>query len=301
MTVPVGSTAELAARITRLSAQARTGANPRAMLLPVLDADPPAGDPTNVWGFDDGRIRWRGSNGVVHEILPRWPILTLSSDPLTDSGIDLYHHGPSDELRLRRSNGTWARYGSLAPASSAAEVDPGGATTVPKNSPPPPHLHRDTWAATWGRTLCTVHGPEDGATILGYGQEGRLSGSHGTRRVMFGLDHAAIEAALAGSQVEAVELTLLNTDMTSGGFHRFGGHDMADPPGVYTSVREQVFSGNWPTNGTGEPWRGGTGDITWFGRALRDAQIKGITLDSSAHGDLSWPSFALRITYTHTH
>lgn len=38
--------------------------------IPVLGADPPASDTTNVWLFPDGRLRWRKPSGVVAEFTP---------------------------------------------------------------------------------------------------------------------------------------------------------------------------------------------------------------------------------------
>jgi hypothetical protein len=37
--------------------------------IPVLNADPPAGDPTNVWLFADGRLRVRLPNGTVQQVI----------------------------------------------------------------------------------------------------------------------------------------------------------------------------------------------------------------------------------------
>lgn len=296
--------ARLMAEVAHIRALAEAGARPRALIIPVVDADPSAEDPTNIWGFDDGRLRWRGTDGVVHEILPRFPLLSLSANPSAASGIDIYRHASSDELRVRRADGTWARYAAIAPASSSSSNDPGGSTTKPRQANTSPHTHRQTYAASWGRTMCPVHGAETG----GESSYGRWSSTHGRRRVMIGFNDAAIRADLAGADIRKVELSMRNTHayLNSGITVRWGGHNKSSPPSAYSAVRRNVWSGHWPKNGTGATWRGGKGDILWFGRALRDNTIKGLVVDQltdsvTFYGALDWSSVRLRITYSHKH
>lgn len=42
----------------------------RPLRIPVLGADPPTGDPTNLWAFPDGRIRYRRPDGTISNFIP---------------------------------------------------------------------------------------------------------------------------------------------------------------------------------------------------------------------------------------
>lgn len=302
---PVG---RLAAELKALRDQALK-TRKAAFVLPVLDADPEPDDPTNLWAFDDGRIRWRGTDGTVHQFVPtadqQYRIRSLSAAPPASSGIDFYRHSSSDEFRIRRPDGSWARY---APITAASTTDGGGGTSaagsttskakVRKKSP---RTFRKTYAPTWGRTMCPVHGPEGGGEVT----FGRWSGTHGQRRVMLGFNDAAIRADLAGATIRRVEITARTTHFyaNSGGTIRWGGHNRSDPPGGYSAVRRNVFAAHWPKVGVAT--RGGTGSVTWIGRAFRDNRIKGLVVDQLSdsvgfYGRLVWGSVRLRITYTTT-
>lgn len=231
------------------------GSRPRAFRIPVLDDDPPAGDPTNLWAFDDGRLRFRGSDGTVHEYHPVG-----------------YGGGTSDG---------------------------GGTTSKPKQPDPQPTTHRRTWSATWGDMFDPSRGDEGQHPELYYGT---FPGSaHGNRRLMIGLNDSSIRSALSGADIDRVEIRFTNTWAwwNSGVQVHLGGHNVSSGPGHYSSVRESVFVGHWPKSG-GRTWRNAG---TWYGRALRDNNIKGITIhqpssSNAYYGAMKWASFDIRITYT---
>lgn len=292
---------KLAARLAGQRAVGRAGAYPRAFRIPILDADPDADDPTNLWAFDDGRVRFRGSDGTVHELEPGFGMLTLASAPAASTGINVYHHASSDTLRVRRPDGTWAVYNPSTVSAQTGQTAPGSTTTQNKQADSQPTTKRKTYSASWGRAFNDVRGPEDAGNLY----YGRWDSTWGERRIMLGLPDAAIRADLAGASIQKVELHLRNVDSYAfaGIEIYFGGHNQSAKPGSYSSVREQIFHDHWPHSGTGATWRGGSGDITWFGKKLRDNVIKGITVNQpsgsrSYYGQLDWSSFQLRITYS---
>lgn len=72
---PIDPYQALAQQITDLQAQVRDLQRVRPFVIPVLSADPPTTDPTNIWLFPDGRLRARhlntaGSAFVTREWVP---------------------------------------------------------------------------------------------------------------------------------------------------------------------------------------------------------------------------------------
>lgn len=64
---------QLSAQLRELEAQVRALRTPRPFQAPILDEDPPETDPTNVWIFPDGKLRFRflnpaGSAYVYREV-----------------------------------------------------------------------------------------------------------------------------------------------------------------------------------------------------------------------------------------
>lgn len=289
--------AQFAEKLAGIAGQA-SNTRTTGFRVPVVDSDPGLDFPTNLWGFDDGRIRWRGTDGAVHELAAGYPLLSLSSNPAASSGIDIYRHSTSDELRVRRPDGTWAAYASKAATSTSDSTQGGSTTTKPRQTDTAPTRKRRTYAATWGRTFCATHGVETG-TDLRYGVF--AGSSHGMRRIMVGFDDAAIRSALAGASIKAVELHMTNTDSWAhaGIDVRFGAHNRSAPPAAYSAVRRGAYTGHWPESGDGVTWRSVS---RWFGTAFRDGTIRGLTIDQPAgdayYGEMRWPSVRLRITFT---
>lgn len=58
---------QLAAALRRINDRASLSRTP-GLQLPIFDDNPPADDPTTLWGTDDGRLKFRGTDGTVHEL-----------------------------------------------------------------------------------------------------------------------------------------------------------------------------------------------------------------------------------------
>lgn len=99
--------AQNAARRTsqRLAEQLRRMAKtprPSGLVIPILDADPSGDDPTNLWGFNDGRVMFRPvPGGTIYQV-------TFSAHSVTTSGTP---KPPDPEPRLygKIYDAQWAR------------------------------------------------------------------------------------------------------------------------------------------------------------------------------------------------
>lgn len=92
-----------------------------SLVVPVLDEDPDADDPTNLWLLNDGRLRGRDAEGRIREWVATAPGSSTSSDPkpavltphlhqqtyeATDSACYCPVHGVEDPLYFGRVNAT---------------------------------------------------------------------------------------------------------------------------------------------------------------------------------------------------
>lgn len=309
---------EAAARYAAMEAQERLAAKMQGLAnlalatrstgfrVPTLDSDPGVDFPTNLWGFDDGRLRWRGTDGTVHEFLPatgqRAAIPTLADATAQSRGYKLWFNGGSGELRGELADGSVVRYAPVVADTSTdgGEAQQGsGTSTKPKISDPRPTKRRDTYKATWGRSYDN-HG-KHGGNRLTYGT---FPGSlHTEQRIMLGFNDAAMRADLAGASILRVEYRHLNTHAWwNGADIRFGTHRASAAADNYGANRVGVFTRHWPKVGLG----GGTGGWRtiprWLGAAFRDDSASGLTIDQptagTAHyGELDLSSVELRITY----
>lgn len=300
---------ELARMLGRIADHARQ-IRSQGQAIPVLDADPPVDDPTNEWMFDDGRRRYRGADGTVHEILPtvdyRPAIPTFATNPLFSSGWRLWFHGGTGELRGYLANGTVVRYAPVTAGSSGdgGTGSAGGSTTTkPKPTETKTVKRERTYTPTWARAFCPSHGVETGASLY-YGDS--VFSSHGQRKIMIGFDDAAIRADLNGSINREVWIKAHNDHAyaNSGVDIRWGGHNRSGPPGAYSSVRERVWTDHWPKVGYGAPVRDGWRKAPlWFANQLRDGNIRGLTINQQSgadpyYGAIDWDSIRLRVIYT---
>jgi hypothetical protein len=195
-------------------------------------------------------------------------------------------------LRARTFDGTVREYAQEAPAGSSTS-----GTLLPDN--PTPAGYRTIYPATWGESYCSVHGVESGTNL----EYGTASGtSHGDYRIMLGLDYATIQADLVGATITGVDFTLENTDSwaTADVEIFMGAHAEATAPAIYTPTRLYAFQDPWPRYGRGAYWRSAS---TWFGSALRDGDILGITIEppstsNGQHGECRWASFSIAISYS---
>lgn len=215
-------------------------------------------------------------------------IPVLDEDPEDDDPTNLWLLNDG-RLRSRTADGTIHEY---TPA-----VSPGGSTsTVPKPPAVSMFQHQTTWESDEASCYCPVHGVEG---LMYYGQ---LDTTHGERRLMYGFDDAAIRTALLDSVVRKVELraTNLHAYRDDGVSIRWGGHSAGSLGSAFSQNYPGVWSGNWPSVGGGT-WRT---IPNWFGTALKDDLIRGLTVDQpttspSYYGQLS-QGISLRITYTNT-
>lgn len=297
--------AELIWRVREESRQGRT----QGFAIPTLDDDPPAGDPTTIWRFEDGRLRVRRADGGVDEFVPtvdyRPQLPSFSTAPSLESGWRFWMDPDNGVLRCRLADDSIMSFIPDTGAGSGGEggtgSSGGGSSKTPKPADPRPHRHTATFPATWAKTFCTKHGKEGGSQL----HYGFYPGSHGTRRIMLGLNDSAIRSELNGATIRGVAIRMRNTHAyaNSGIEVHFGGHDKSGEPAGYSSVRERVFHNHWPKSGFGKDWRGAP---DWFGRKLRDGAISGITINQPSnsigfYGQMDPSSFRIRITYTHAH
>lgn len=294
---------ELLARVAKQAAQTYR------LRVPELDVDPDDDDPVNLWLLADGRLRARTSAGTVHEYVPiadqRPGLPTFSSDPAASSGWRLWLDGATGRLKARLQSGTVQQFAPVTTATSTAGGTPVAGpvvSTVTKPPDPVPKSYRKIYVPTWARAFCSSHGVETGSTLY-YGNLG--SGAHGERRIMIGLDDAQIRADLGGSTIRAVELKVQNEHAWSydGTTISWGGHNRHDAPDTFSAVQRDAWSSRWPRVGYG----GGDDQYHemshgWFGRALRDNQIKGLTVDQptgkTSYGALDWATLRLAIDYS---
>lgn len=292
----------VARKMREISDQARIPRT-QGLVIPVLDADPDPTDPTNMWRFEDGRLRVRRADGGVDEFLPatqyRPALPTFASAPSIASGWRIWAR-TDGTLQFRLADDSIITLGAGGSSSgTGGEGSTGsGSSGTPKPADPKVVKRVKTYSAAWGRSMCPVHGPEQGGSLY----YGRWSSTHGQRKVMLGLPDGTIRSDLSGATIRSVEFHFRNDHAYShaGVEIKMGGHNKSSAPGGYSSVRENVFRGHWPKSGEGKYWRPAP---TWFGEALRDGNIRGFTInqrsDSVGHyGAMAWGTFKVRITYT---
>ena len=274
-------------------------------VLPVLDTDPDADDPTNLWGFADGQMNFRTPDGTVHRFSPSTgapiQIPTFASAPAFSSGHRLWFDGSTGALNGYLNNGNLVVYSADSASSSSAGGGPSGpstASTVAKPADPKPASYRKTYSTNWQRTFCERHGVESDEH---YGEYGPV---HGERRIMFGFPDSTMRSDLAGATITKVELKMQNTYSWSyGGIDiHFGLHAKDTAPGSVSQNRKDVYVGSWPRSGYGggsDKWRTVSSSI---GRRFRDDDCRGMTIDQPAgrtlYGACDRSTLQLRISYT---
>jgi hypothetical protein len=72
--------ARLAAELNRLRQRVKAMED-GGLKVPILDEDPSADDPTNLWLFNDGRLRGRDASGNIREWVPTAPGSSTSGTP----------------------------------------------------------------------------------------------------------------------------------------------------------------------------------------------------------------------------
>lgn len=304
MTQPEQSTdpsTRLAARLAKWEARL-TALERRGQRIPILDDDPGPDDYTNIWMLNDGRLRVKDAQGNVHEFVPavdyRPVVPTFASDPAVSTGWRAWLNGATGQLRVYNSSNVVKQYNAVA-ATAAPDGGTGSAggstTTVPKPAVVQRTTHVSVWSADDANCYCPVHGVE---SDLYYG---RYSATHGERRLMFGFDATAIRSAITSQgwilKIE-LKVTNLHSYANSGIQIHWGGHNIDTLGSGFSQRYADVWMGHWPKSG------GGTWRVipTWFGEALRDGLIRGLTVDqpsaSISYYGLLRSDLQLRITYS---
>lgn len=274
-------------------------------VAPVLDVDPDADDPTNVWLFADGQLNSRTPDGNVHRYPPStgapMPIPTFATAPTFSSGHRIWFNGTTGALQGYLANGTLQTYSADAVATSSSGGGPSTpvtSSTVAKPADPKPKSYRKTYSTDWQRTFCSRHGVESDEHY------GTYDGTHGERRIMFGFPDGTMRSDLAGAKITKVELKMQNTYAWSyGGITvHFGLHAKDSAPGSFSQNRKDVYVSDWPRSGYGggsDKWRTVS---TSIGNRFRDDDCRGMTIDQpggrTLYGACDRSTLQLRISYT---
>jgi hypothetical protein len=111
---------QLAEQIRLLQAEVRDLRRPRPFLIPVLSADPPTSDPTNMWLFPDGRLRARHLNPAGSAFVTREWVPTAAGAATTGTAI-----APPTSAPTTRQTEWSATYTQSYRQSGAARTDAG--------------------------------------------------------------------------------------------------------------------------------------------------------------------------------
>jgi hypothetical protein len=278
--------------------------------IPLLNADPASDSGYTIWRFADGRVRHR-IGGTVHTLVPvvdseTWPdIPTLSSDPAASTGIDIYIHGGSGELRSRAANGTWLRYAPITATTSSDSAPKASTSTSTSKTTKAADTSLETYTLpfdlTWGASWCDSHNAWEADGEAYYGNY--PYSVHGQRRVMLGFNDTAIRNFIGSGQATQVELYLANvhTNPDQGTQLRIGGHSNSARPSGYSGiVARNVVSrhygkreAKWVTISTVKS--------PWFAKRLKSGEVRGILIDqnslsSALYGAINPGPTKLRLT-----
>lgn len=274
----------------------------KALRIPILDADPPVGDPTNIWVFADGRLRVRMPDGSVKNYIHSedsdfWPnVPVLASDPAASTGIDIWALSTNGQLSVRHSTGI-VRYnpataGAIGATTSSA---PPPTSDVPKPGTTTPVSYQKTYNSTWSQSYHQAGSQRSDTNDLYYG---RIESFHGENRSMVGFNHGAIAADLAGATISKVEVYIRNKHsyFNSGVDLHIGTHNQSAKPANYAANRTGVSSPHYGK--TESAWRTISDN---FGNWFRDGSAKGLVFDqpstSSSYYGYADNNVSLRITY----
>jgi len=280
-----GGWQQLVARIQRLEDEL-AGLRQRALRVPVLDADADAANPANLWAFSDKRLRVRLDNGDVLDVQPSGDatttvLRTYATNPSAASGVNLWLHGGTGELRARLANGTVQRFTPQVATTSSDSPTTAPPTTSSVGKPIQPQLktYRTVHDATWTQSY------DSDGQVLGFDVRfGRppLDGPDTAKekRAMVGFDDAALRAVLSGARITRVELWLSMQDTYNrdGVTAHVGTHAYASKPAEYGYRERGISSGHYGR--TESRWR--TID-TRIGRELAADVVRGIVLDQPSN------------------
>jgi hypothetical protein len=201
-------------------------------------------------------------------------IAVLSEDPpeTDQTNIWLLHDG---RLRARHRNTAdtaWV-YREWVPTTAGS----GTSATSPAAPPALAVTRQDSWAAIWTQSY-----RQSGAARTDQGVVRLYTGSsgdsfNGQNRSLIGFDYAAIAAALAGSTVNAVSLTItsLHTYWNSGADIWFGVHNFTSEPATWSGGLPRIAKHKFvqaQTRNVAMPIE--------FATSIRDGTGKGIAIEA---------------------
>lgn len=303
-----GGVAKFAAAIRRLQREV-DALRQRPFAIPVLDDDPPAGDPTNLWLLNDGRLRARDAEGRVREWVPtvneRPQIPTFASNPAVSTGWRMWLDG-NGNFKVRQANDavrTFAPTTTNASGDGGTGSQGGGTTDDPKPPQSQPKTYTKTYVANASETY-RGNGAQRGATPLYYG---RYDSTNGQQKAWIGFNDSLIRSDLSGSVIRKVEFFMANSHafLNSGVDVRLVGHNNGSKPADYGDVN--VVGYVWAVRHWGKPQAKWVTLPDSFGIRLRDNDIKGVLINQASDSIVRY-GFAkgvgsgnppkLRITYT---
>ena len=250
----------------------------RPVRIPFLDADPPATDPANIWGFEDKRLRVRQPGGSISEFRPfdQPYIPTLSSDPSASSGINLWLT-TGGELRARLANGTVQRFAPVTTTTSSSSTPPPPTTTAPK---PPVYVPKTRVVVSTANWSATYRQNGTKRTENNHMYYGRVEGFNGIQRSLAGFP-SSLQTTLSGNRgIQKVELYVYNLHawFNSGVDLSIYGHGYDSEPASSPGVGTLIGTYRFPKVGVRSAATGG-----WFpvpvsvGQRLASGYYKGIS------------------------
>jgi hypothetical protein len=227
--------------------------------------------PPGITPADDFAARILDLERQVQELKSRpssVPILAAAPDASYAGNVWGY---PDGRLIWRLKDGTLRQVSSVA-ATAASGSNPA--------QPAQPTTHQTTWGATWAQAYRSNGGKTGGDDrYLYYGNSG-ASSYNGRQKSLVNFDYAAIQAALAGATISAVEIFLQNihTWANSGATCWVGAqlNAVGSAPGSYGGAVHDFVSSFHTARDTGA-WHTVS---TEFGQRLRDAAATGIVLQA---------------------
>ena len=160
-------------------------------------------------------------------------IPNVDSDPAATSVANVWIFN-DNRVRIRKRDGTIREIVTTAPGASTSGS---GQPAVPAQLVP----HRDTWAASWSQTY-RGNGAQRSESPLHVGSSG--DSFNGLQTALIGWPYAAIQAALAGATIQAVEVYLYATHCywNSGSDVYFASHTNTAAPGTLAGINTAAFS-----------------------------------------------------------
>lgn len=214
---------------------------PKPFVIPVLQNDPEANDPTNMWMTTTGRLRsryWNGSTWVYTD----YP---LRSDITAPPAVTPPPASPARPAQTKTYKTTWTA----------------------------------TWSQTY-KGDGSKRTDDKGERYLVYGNSGSDT-FNGTQRSLVGFDYAAIASALASSTIKSVQLKMTNVHAywNSGVNIYFGLHNVTSEPASWPAS-SSLLDRRSVHSKFGKPQTKTIELGISFGNRLRAGQAKGLAIEA---------------------